>query len=97
MIKDRYNLHLFSGPLMLTRHSKEDKFQILWPESTKMQLGPRECFDHREGDELYFTGWPEDPDYREEVLVRDSHSCNLLRRMDGALLTMPNGLNRLLV
>lgn len=97
MVEDCYNLHLFSAPLMLTRHSIGDQFQILWPDTTEIQLGPREAFDHREGDELYFCAWQEDPDYREEVIVRDFHSGQLLRRMDGSLVTMPGGLKWLLV
>lgn len=97
MVDDCYNLHLFSNPLMLTKHSKEDTFQILWPDKTEMQLGPRECFDHREGDELYFMAWLEDSDYREEVIVRDFHSGQILRRMDGSLVTMPGGQKWLLV
>ena len=46
---------------------------------------------------LYTTVWYEGPDYREEVLVRDFDTGELLERIPRSLHTMPDGQNWLLV
>ena len=43
------------------------------------------------GEELIFSKWYEDPDYREEVVVRRYPTGEVLERMDGTLITMPHG------
>ncbi len=96
-VEDCYNLMPVSSPLMLIRHSNDQLFQVLWPEPLEFQLQPRECFDHRDGDRLYFTIWFEDPDYREEVLVRDTRTGEILQRLDGSLTTLPDGQKWLLI
>ncbi len=56
---------------MLTRSAHDNKFQILWPERRDFAIEDHEFFEFLEGNRLYTTVWYEDPDYREEVLVRD--------------------------
>lgn len=95
--EDCYNLLLHTPPLMLTRTPNDNKFQILWPEQREFVLEDRECFELLDGDKMYTTVWHEDPDYREEILVRDYATGKLLERMPGSLLVMPDGQKWLLV
>ena len=89
--EDCYNLLLHTPPLMLTRTPNDNKFQILWPEQREFVLEDRESFELLEGGKMYTTVWHEDPDYREEILVRDYATGKLLERMPGSLLAMPDG------
>lgn len=89
--EDCYNLLLHTPPLMLTRTPNDNKFQILWPEQREFVLEARESFELLEGNKMYTTVWHEDPDYREEILVRDYATGKLLERMPGSLLVMPDG------
>lgn len=91
LAKDCYNLLLSPAPLMLTRSGGENRFEILWPEQASFAIGPREVFVFREGERLYFQEWFEDPDYREEVLVRHLHTGEVLERFPGSLQEMPDG------
>lgn len=56
-----------------------------------------EYFAFLEEDKLYTWVWYEDPEYREEVLVRDYEAGEVLERIPGNLRTMPDGQNWLLV
>lgn len=89
-VKDCYNLLLHGSPLMLSRQPNDGTFEIVWPERLTFGIERTETFDYREGDRLYFCAWYEDPDYREDVIVR-SLSGDLLERYPGTIYTMPNG------
>ena len=95
--KDCYNLLLETPPLMLTRSAHDNKFQILWPERRDFAVEDNEYFAFLDGRRLYTTIWYEDPDYREEVLVRDFETGEVLERIPGSLRFMPDGQNWLLV
>lgn len=45
---------------------------------------------------MYTEKWYEDPDYRDEVVVRDFAAGNVLKRMPGSLWPIPDGQNWLL-
>ena len=90
-VKDCYNIMLKRWPLMLTRQGSEDKFQILWPEKVEFAIGATGAFDFRMDEKLYFSSWHEDPSYREEVLVRDIHSGEIVERIPGSMTVMPDG------
>lgn len=90
-VEDCYNLMLKTEPLMLTRQGMDDKFQIIWPEHMTLQMGEREAFLFREGQKLYFSAWEEDPEYREEVLVRNMDTGEIIEHMPGTLISMPDG------
>ena len=90
-VPDCYNLMLHAAPLTLTRQGHENTFQVVWPERGSFAIEPTESFDSREGDRLIFSKWYEDPDYREEVVVRKYPTGELLERADGTLMTMPDG------
>ena len=90
-VKDCYNLRLFGSPLTLTRQGNDGTLELIWPQRKTFRIGTRESFYHRDGNELYLSDWFEDPDYREETVVRDAETGAVLRRMPGDVLVMPNG------
>lgn len=95
--EDCYNLMLRASPLLLTRSPQGNQFHILWPEPREFMLEDRESFVLLDGDRMYTSVWHEDPDYREETLVRDFNTGKILKRMPGCLHAMPDGQNWLLV
>lgn len=97
IVADCYNLMLEAPPLMLTRSAHDNRFRILWPERRDFVVEDHEYFEFREENKLYTSIWYEDPDYREEVLVRDFDTGEVLKRIPGALRSMPDGQNWLLV
>ena len=90
-VKDCYNLLMFGSPLILTRQGNEGLFEIIYPERISFEINSRESFCYAKGDKLYFSMWYEDPDYREEVIVRDRTTGKILENFSGTLMTMPNG------
>ena len=90
-VPDCYNLALHAAPLTLTRQGHENTFQVVWPERGSFAIDAAESLDSREGDRLIFSKWYEDPDYREEVVVRRYPTGEVLERADGTLMTMPDG------
>lgn len=97
IVADCYNLMLVASPLMLTRSAHDNQFQIIWPERRDFAIEDHECFEFLEGNRLYTSIWYEDPDYREELLVRDYHTGELLERIPGNFRRMPDGQKWLLV
>ncbi len=89
-VEDCYNLMPHVSPLTLTRQTAE-RFQILWPERADFPIHPAESFCFREGDRLWFSRWYEDPDYREEAVVRRLPDGKILEQFRGSLETMPDG------
>lgn len=89
-VGDCYNLILYTSPLSLTRQSNDGTFEIIWPEKVSFAIDDRETFNFREGDKLYFNIWYEDPDYREETLVRSLRDGTILERFPGDIRIMPN-------
>lgn len=77
-------------PLCLTRQTSE-RFQLLWPERADFAIHPAESFCFREGDRLYFSRWFEDPDYREEAVVRRLPEGKIIEQLRGSLLDLPDG------
>ena len=90
-VSDCYNLMLKRSPLMLTRHGADDLFQELWPERAEFRVGAAEAFEGREGDRLYFCRWVEDPEYREEMVVRSFPAGEVLEVLPGTMWEMPDG------
>lgn len=97
LAEDCYNLMLKTSPLLLTRSPQGNRFYILWPERREFVLEDRESFILLDGDRMYTELWYEDPDYREEVLVRDFKTGKVLERMPGSIWPMPDGQKWLLV
>lgn len=96
-VKDCYNLSLCAPPLTLIRHVVGEELQLVWPERADVALEGTECFCCMEGDRLYFSQWFEDPDYREEVVVRSRATGAVLERIPGTLTEMPGGQRWILI
>ena len=90
-VKDCYNLILHTEPLTLTRSPGDNTFEIVWPEQIRFPIEERETLNFREGGKLYFAVWYEDPDYREETVVRSVQDGTVLDRYPGDIRIMPNG------
>lgn len=91
MVKDCYNLLLRNSPLMLTRQGDNGRFQIIWPEKVGFDISETESFCMRENDRLYFCRWYEEPDHREEVVIRKYPSGEILEVIPGTWTEMPDG------
>ena len=90
-VPDCYNLMLTSEPLALVRQGHENRFMVVWPEKGEFPIAPQESLDSRDGDRLYFSKWYEDPDYREETVVRRYPDGEIEEELNGTLMTMPDG------
>lgn len=90
-VENCYNLLLRQSPLMLTRDANDGKFQIIWPESVEFDVGETESFIERKGNQLYFCRWYEEPDYREEIVIRKYPAGESLEVIPGSWKQMPNG------
>jgi hypothetical protein len=90
-VKDCYNLMPNTKPLMLTRRGSENLFEIIYPTKIQFSIGNNESFYFRNGDKLYFSAWFEDEEYREEVIVRDVHTGEVMENISGAITLMPDG------
>ena len=95
-VKDCYNLRIDGSPIMVTRQSSDKHFQIIWPEKVDFLIEERESFFVRKDGKLLFFEWHEDPEYREEINVRDYPSGNLIEKISGTLMSVPNEENWLL-
>lgn len=90
-ITDCYNLFLVDSPLLLARRGHDDIFDIIYPQKLSFKIGERESFAYLDEDKLYFSNWYEDPNYREEVIVRDIATGEIIDTFKGSIKTMPNG------
>lgn len=90
-VKDCYNLKIDGNPLMLTRQGGENRFQIIWPDQVEFDIGIRERFCFKRDDKLYFSEWHEDPDYREEINIREYPTGKLIEKISGAEMILPDG------
>ena len=97
IVAECYNLMLEASPLMLTRSAHDNQFQIIWLERRDFVVEDHEYFEFLEGNRLYTSVWYEDPDYREELLVRDYDTGEVLERIPGSFCQMPDGQKWLLV
>ena len=90
-VEDCYNLLLHQSPLMLTRQANDGRFQIIWPEKVEFSIDEAEHFIDRQGDDLYFCRWYDEPDYYEEVVIRKYPTGKVLDIVPGAWKDMPDG------
>lgn len=97
LAEDCYNLMLKTSPLILTISTQDNRFCILWPERREFVLEDRESFIALDGDKMYTEIWYEDPDYREETVVRDFATGQILERIPGSIWPMPDGQKWILV
>lgn len=91
IVEDCYNLMLKTSPLMLCRDANKGVFEIVWPESQRIEIGQREVLLFRDGEDLYFSEWYEDPEYHENVIIRDLNTGRVKEKFEGYLLRLPDG------
>lgn len=89
-VEDCYNLLLRGIPLMLTRQGGNTGFEILWPYKVSFPIGQNESFLYKRDEKYIFSRWFEDPEYREEIVVRDSNGL-ILEVIQGSIFITPNG------
>ena len=70
-------------------------FEIIWPERRSYEIGNREAFLFRDGDELWFNRWNEEDEgasyrYWDETVVRNLEGDELFF-LRGDVQLMPNG------
>ena len=82
-VHDCYNLMLATSPLTLVRQGHENRFQVVWPDKGDFPIAPQESLDSRNGDDLIFSKWYEDPDYREETVIRRYPSGVITEELPG--------------
>ncbi len=90
-VRNCYNLMLQTSPLCLTRQGDEGRFQVVWPEKGDFAIEPSESCAARRGDTLIFSQWFEDPDYREEFVIRSYPDGSMLARGRGSIFEFGDG------
>ena len=89
---DMINLRLIISPFALVKHDvHNDSVEFLWPKEINYEFEKNESLDFQDDGKLYLTKWIEDPEYREEIIVRDAITGQILERSPGYLRRMPDG------
>lgn len=89
---DLINLSILENSYMLVKSEiLEDTAILLYPFEKEIQLEEHETIHSINGNKLICEKWIEDPDYREEIIIRDFETNQILERKDGYIRTMPNG------
>ncbi len=90
-VEDCYNLMLKIAPVMITRGGNDGYFEIIYPENKIYNIEDREGFDFRNGEDMYFASWDENPEYEDFIVVRDYESGEVKSVEKGSIFRMPNG------
>lgn len=90
-VEDCYNLMLKIAPVMITRGGNDGCFEIIYPEKKKYNTEDREGFDFRNGDDMYFASWDENPEYEDFIVVRDYETGEVKSIEKGSIFRMQNG------
>lgn len=89
---DMGNVRILTSPFALVKHDVHgNAVDFLWPKEMHLQLEENETLVFQDEGKLYLSKWIEDPDYREEIIVRDTETGQILERSPGYLLRMPDG------
>ncbi len=91
-VGDVNNIRLMTSPWTLMKYDiNHDTVRFLWPREAVYHLEPHETMYFQAAGKLYLSNWMEDPDYREEIIVRDAQSGQILERCPGYMRRMPDG------
>lgn len=89
---DLINVGVLQNSYTLVKHENLDDFAIfLYPVEKKIQLEENEVLVLLNDNKLISFKWIEDPDYREEIIIRNFETNEVLERKDGFNAIMPNG------
>lgn len=89
-VEDCYNLILDTSPLTLGRSGNDGFYEIVWPEKKKIAIGKTESVLFRDENKLYLSEWYEDPEYHENIIVRDIKTGKIIEKSEGYLRRLPN-------
>lgn len=90
-VGDMVNLRLITSPFALVKyHIQRETVDFLWPKEMNIQFEENESLYFQSDGKLYTTKWIEDPDYREEAIIRDGETGQILERSPGYLRRMPD-------
>ncbi len=98
-VEDCYNLLFRAEPIMLTRQSSDQYFEIIWssesgPMKVGFQMEEHGGFSHADGERLYFSNWweTEEPkyEYHEEVIIRNFKG-EIVERIAGSIFEIRPG------
>lgn len=91
-VGDMINVRLITSPFALVKHDVQgDKVDFIWPKEMQIQFEENEGLDFQNDGKLYTSKWIEDPDYREETIIRDVKTGGILERSPGYLRRMSDG------
>lgn len=91
-VGDMINVRLISSPFTLVKHYiHNNSVDFLWPNEKEYKFEENESLYLQNEGKLYLTKWIEDPDYHEEIIVRDSVSGEIIERNPGYWRRMPDG------
>lgn len=90
--EDLINVRILQNSYVLIKHEFiEDITNILYPVEKQIQLEKNEDLFLISDGRLISSKWIEDPDYREEIIVRDFNTTEIITRKNGYVSIMPNG------
>lgn len=77
---------------MLVKHDiHHDAVDFLWPQTRRYEFEEHESLDFIYEGRLVTSKWMEDPDYHEEIIIRDMADGAAVDRRPGFLTAMPDG------
>lgn len=91
-VGDMKNIRLITSPFALVKSDIHgDVADLLWPKEIHFQFEENESIIFFDGDKMYTSKWVEDPEYREEVIIRDIKTGKIVKRSPGYLARMSDG------
>ena len=60
-----------------------DAIDLIWPKESHCQLEENESLELIADDKMYTSKWMEDPEYHEEVIIRDINTGIIIERYPG--------------
>lgn len=90
-VEDCYNLMLRVAPVILVRDGNKNVLEVVYPEKKRFEIGNHEVMLFRDGNQVYFSDWYEDPVYHERTIVRDWNTGEVTESFEGQVCRIPNG------
>lgn len=92
IVENLVNVRIIQHPFMLVKYEvHEDYADFLWPFEKRLHFEENEMMDFVHAGKIYSSKWIEDPEYREEIIVRDLHSGEMIERKPGYIAAMADG------
>lgn len=89
---DMVNIRFLTSPFILVKYDvRNDAIDLIWPKESHFQFEENESLELIADDKMYTSKWMEDPEYHEEVIIRDINTGIIIERYPGYCVRMPNG------